>query len=68
MTDITKYKSLAIDHDCFKKIEYLTTTLAPGLTLSRAQVIRVLVNEKYAYEAIDELDQFSIDDHNRKDN
>ena len=52
----------------FYKKWVFKTTLAPGLTLSRAQVIRVLVNEKYAYEAIDELDQFSIDDHKRKDN
>ena len=46
MTDISKYKSLAVDHDCYGKIDKLTKTLAPGVTLSRAQVVRMLVNEK----------------------
>ena len=46
MTDKTRYKSVAIDHDCYKKIEELTTALSPGITLSRAQVVRILVNNK----------------------
>jgi hypothetical protein len=46
MTDKTKYKSVAIDNDCYKKIEDLTTALSPGITLSRAQVVRILVNNK----------------------
>ena len=46
MTDKTKYKSVAIDNDCYKKIEDLTTTLSPGITLSRAQVVRILVNNR----------------------
>ena len=46
MTDKTKYKSVAIDKDCYKKIEELTTTLSPGITLSRAQVVRILVNNR----------------------
>ncbi len=41
-----KYKSIAIDINCYKKIEDLTTVLTPGLTLSRAQVVRTLVNQK----------------------
>ena len=45
MTDISKYKSLAVDHDCYGKIDKLTKTLAPGVTLSRAQVIRMLVDK-----------------------
>ena len=40
------YKSIAIDINCYKKIEDLTTVLTPGLTLSRAQVVRTLVNQK----------------------
>ena len=68
MTDTTKYKSLAIDHDCFQKIEYLTSVLAPGLTLSRAQVIRILVNQKYDSEVNSESDPFFLEDFNRKDN
>ena len=46
MTDISKYKSLAVDHDCYNKIDKMTKALAPGITLSRAQVIRMLVDEK----------------------
>ena len=41
-----KYKSVAIDNDWYKKIEDLTTALSPGITLSRAQVVRILVNNK----------------------
>ena len=46
MTDISKYKSLAVDHACYDKIDKMTKVLAPGITLSRAQVIRMLVDEK----------------------
>ena len=46
MTDISKYKSLAVDHDCYAKIDKMTKVLAPGITLSRAQVVRMLVEEK----------------------
>ena len=46
MTDISKYKSLAVDHACYAKIDQMTKVLAPGVTLSRAQVIRMLVDEK----------------------
>ena len=41
-----KYKSIAIDIICYKKIDDLSTTLTPGLTLSKAQVVRTLVNQK----------------------
>ena len=46
MTDISKYKSLAVDHTYYGNIDKLTKVLAPGITLSRAQVIRMLVEEK----------------------
>ena len=46
MTDVTKYKSVAIDHESYKKIEELTTCLTPGITLSRAQVVKILVDNK----------------------
>ena len=44
--DISKYKSLAVDHDCYEEINKLTVSLAPGITLSRAQVIRTLVKKE----------------------
>ena len=47
MTDKTKYKSVAIDHDCYKRIEELAISLRPGVILSRAQVVKILVNNKF---------------------
>ena len=44
--DISKYKSLAVDHKCYEAINKLTKNLAPGVTLSRAQVIRMLVEKE----------------------
>ena len=44
--DISKYKSLAVDHKCYEAIKKLTKHLAPGVTLSRAQVIRMLVEKE----------------------
>ena len=61
MTDKTKYKSVAIDNDCYKKIEELATALSPGITLSRAQVVRILVKNRVledknkSYECIGSL-------------
>ena len=46
MTDISKYKSLAVSHDCYEKIGKIAKILAPGVTLSRAQTIKVIVDEK----------------------
>jgi len=46
MTDVSKYKSLAVSHSCYDKIGQLAKLLAPGVTLSRAQVVKVLVEEK----------------------
>jgi len=46
MTDISKYKSLAVDLSCYAIIDKLSQILAPGVKLSRAQVIRMLVDEK----------------------
>ena len=41
-----KYKSIAIDINCYRKIDDLTKALTPGVTLSKAQVVRTLVNQK----------------------
>ena len=54
MTDKTKYKSVAIDQDCYEKIEDLAASLRPGVTLSRAQVVRILVNDKFV-ESIEDM-------------
>jgi hypothetical protein len=52
MTDITKYKSVAIDHDCYSKIKKLSEKLCPGAKLSLAAVVRVLVNNKVLFEKL----------------
>lgn len=46
MTDIKKYKSLAISHETYGKIGKISKVLAPGITLSRAQTVKILVDEK----------------------
>ena len=46
MTDISKYRSLAVSHDTYDKIGKIAKILAPGVTLSRAQTIKVIVDEK----------------------
>jgi hypothetical protein len=46
MTDISKYKSLAVSHDCYEKIGKIAKNLAPGVTLSRAQTVKIIVDEK----------------------
>ena len=58
MADPLKYKSISIHIDCYKKIDELTKTLVPGVAISRAQVVRMLVNlanDKYKQEVIEEL-------------
>ena len=46
MTDISQYKSLAVSHDCYEKIGKIAKNLAPGVTLSRAQTVKIIVDEK----------------------
>ena len=46
MTDISKYKSLAVSHNSYDQLTQLAKLLAPGVTLSRAQVVNMLVQEK----------------------
>ena len=63
MTDITKYKSVAIDHDCYSKIKKLSEKLCPGAKLSLAAVVRILVNNKFSFVELaddDHLDTGSL--------
>ena len=46
MTDISKYRSLAVSHETYDKIGKIAKILAPGVTLSRAQTIKVIVDKK----------------------
>ena len=52
MTDVNKYKSVAIDYDCYSKIKKLSEKLCPGAKLSLAAVVRVLVNNRVLFEEL----------------
>ena len=46
MTDKNKYLSLAVSHETYDNLGKLSKSLAPGVTLSRAQTVKVIVDEK----------------------
>ena len=60
MTDISKYKSLAVSHDCYEKIGKIAKSIAPGVTLSRAQTIKML-NIILSWFLMRQDDQFILD-------
>ena len=65
MADPLKYKSISIHIDCYKKIDELTKNLVQGVAISRAQVVRMLVNlanDKYKQEVIEELNPYTAAD------
>ena len=65
MADPLKYKSISIHIDCYKQIDELTKTLVPGVAISRAQVVRMLVNlanDKYKQEVIEEINPYTAAD------
>jgi len=62
MTDVNKYKSVAVDYGCYDKIDKLAKLLAPGITLSKAQVVRMLVDEKSKYFVIEKALQVETRD------
>ena len=46
MTDITKYKNVALKHADYHMIDKIRKVLVPNTILSRSQTISILVNEK----------------------
>ena len=46
MTDITKYKNVSLSHKTYDAIDILRKKIVPKTILSRAQTIKILVNEK----------------------
>ena len=46
MTDISKYKSVALSKDTYSKIDRLRRVIQPNTIMSRSQTINILVNEK----------------------
>jgi|TARA_Y100001937_G_scaffold43055_1_gene60871 hypothetical protein len=46
MTDISKYKNVSLPKDTYNKIDKIRKVMIPEMTISRSQVITLLVNEK----------------------
>ena len=46
MTDFSKYKNVSLALDTYSKVDKLRKVIVPNPTLSRAQTINILVNEK----------------------
>ena len=46
MTDISKYKNVSLPKDTYNKIDKIRKVIIPEMTISRSQVITLLVNEK----------------------
>jgi|TARA_E500000318_G_scaffold108113_1_gene118381 hypothetical protein len=46
MTDINKYKSVALSHDSCKKLDKIRKVIVPDAEVSRAKTLDILINEK----------------------
>ena len=55
MTDFSKYKNVSLALDTYSKVDKLRKVIVPNTTLSRAQTINILVNEKISWLPIAEL-------------
>ena len=46
MTDFSKYKNVSLSKDTYTKLDNLRSVIVPNTTISRAQTVNILVNEK----------------------
>jgi len=46
MTDINRYKNVSLPKETYNKIDKIRKVMIPEMTVSRAQSITLLVNEK----------------------
>ena len=46
MTDFSKYKNVSLSKDTYTKLDKLRKVIVPNTTISRAQTVNNLVNEK----------------------
>ena len=46
MTDISKYKSVALSHDSCNKLDKIRKIIVPDAEVSRAKALDILINEK----------------------
>ena len=46
MTDISKYKSVALSHESCNKLDKIRKVIVPEVSVSRAKALDILINEK----------------------
>jgi predicted metal-dependent RNase len=46
MTDISKYKSVALTHEVCDKLDKVRKVIVPTITVSRAKALEIIINEK----------------------
>lgn len=46
MTDISKYKSVALSHEACSKLDKIRKIIIPEIHVSRAKTLDILINEK----------------------
>lgn len=46
MTDISKYKSVALTHEVCDKLDKIRKVVVPTITVSRAKALEIIINEK----------------------
>jgi hypothetical protein len=46
MTDISKYKSVALSHETCEKLDKIRKVIVPLVEVSRAKTLDILINEK----------------------
>ena len=48
MTDISKYRNISLTHSVYSKLDRLSKTITPGITLSKAKTVEALVSDRIA--------------------
>ncbi len=46
MTDISKYKSVALSHSSCDKLDKIRKIIVPEVSVSRAKALDIIINEK----------------------
>ena len=46
MTDISKYKSVALSHESCSKLDKIRRVVVPEVEVSRAKALDIIINEK----------------------
>jgi hypothetical protein len=46
MTDISKYKSVALSHESCNKLDKIRKIIVPEVQVSRAKALDIIINEK----------------------